>query len=345
MQMIKFTMALVFGALIIGMPAAYATDIKIATIAPNQSTWMIDMRAAGKTIKERTDGRVNLKFYGGGVQGASPKVMQKIKIGQLHGGMFSPVHFTKLYSNINIYGLPLAFESWEEMCYVRERMDADLVAGFDEHNFVTFGFVGSFAMILSNEPVRNQTDMRGKKVWLPEGDLISFEALKTLNLSPVSLPVTDVLTGLQTGLLDMAAIPPEVAVALQWHTRVKYFTDMPLLYAMSFLAIDKRMINRLSAEDRAIMTEVLSDTYARMDARSSIDSKDATEALVDIGIRKVDPDEGELDNLLATMSETNLALAKKGILPLALYETMLEHISDYRNGGSPQSEVGALSEN
>ena len=344
MQLTSLTMALVFGALLSVMSPAHATDIKIATIAPNQSTWMIDMRAAGKTIKERTDGRVNLKFYGGGVQGASPKVMQKIKIGQLHGGMFSPFHFTKIYSNINVYGLPLAFESWEEMRYVRERMDADLAAGFDKHNFVTFGFVGSFAMILSNEPVRNQTDMRGKKVWLPEGDLITFEALKTLKLSPVSLPITDVLTGLQTGLLDMAAIPPEVAVALQWHTRVKYFTDMPLLYAMSFLAIDKRTINRLSEGDRAIMTEVLFETYARMDARSSIDSLDATEALVDIGIKKVDPDEGELDDLLATMSETNLAMAQRGMLPLALFETLQGHISDYRNG-SPQTEVGALNGN
>ena len=344
MKITKFIKAFVLVALVISMSPAYATDIKIATIAPNQSSWMIDMRAAGKTIKERTDGRVNLKFYGGGVQGASPKVMQKIKIGQLHGGMFSPVDFTKLYSNINVYGLPLAFESWEEMRYVRERMDADLAAGFDEHNFVTFGFVGSFAMILSNEPVRNQTDMRGKKVWLPEGDLITFEALKTLKLSPVSLPVTDVLTGLQTGLLDMAAIPPEVAVALQWHTRVKYFTDMPLLYAMSFLAIDKRTMSRLSAEDRAVMTEVLSETYVRMDARSSIDSLGATQALVDIGIKKIDPDMGELDKLLTTMSVTNLAMAKKGMYSLALYETLRGHINDYRNGSS-QTEVGALSGN
>jgi TRAP-type C4-dicarboxylate transport system substrate-binding protein len=332
------------GALIGSVSPAFATDIKISTLAPNQSAWMIDMRAAGKTIKERTDGRVNLKFYGGGVQGASPKVLQKIKIGQLHGGVFAPNEFIKLYSDINLYGLPFAFESWEEMRYVREQMDTDLAAGFEQLNFVTYGFVGSFAMILSNEPVRNQADLRGKKVWLPEGDLITFEALKALNLSPVSLPVTDVLTGLQTGLLDMAAIPPEVAVALQWHTRVKYFTDMPLLYAMSFLAIDKRAIDKLSADDQAVLTEVLSETYARMDARMSIDSHDATQALVDIGIKKIDPDEGELEDLLATMSETNLAMAKKGMLPLALFETMQGHISDYRNGNL-QTEVGALSGN
>ena len=142
-------------------------------------------------------------------------------------------------------------------------------------------------MILSNEPVRNQSDLRGKKVWLPEGDLITFEALKSVNLSPVSLPVTDVLTGLQTGLLDLAAIPPEVAVALQWHTRIKYFTDMPLLYAMAFLAVDKRTMNRLSPEDQVVMKEVLSETYAKMDAKSSLDSADATEALVEIGIQKI----------------------------------------------------------
>jgi len=332
------------GALFIGMPPAYATDIKIATIAPNQSTWMIDMRAAGKTIKERTDGRVNLKFYGGGVQGASLKVLQKIKIGQLHGGMFAPIDFIKTYVDVSLYGLPFAFESWEEMRYVREQMDADLAAGFEERNFVIFGFVGSFAMILSNQPVRNQSDLRGKKVWLPEGDLISFEALKALNLSPVSLPVTDVLIGLQTGLLDMAAIPPEVAVALQWHTRVRYFTDMPLLYAMSFLAIDKRTLNKLSANDQAVLTEVLSETYARMDARMSIESLDATEALVDVGIQKINPDEGMLGNLLVSMNETNRDMAKKGLLPLALFETMQGHISDYRNG-NPQTEVGALSGN
>lgn len=340
----KVSVALVFGALISSMSAAFATDIKIATIAPNQSTWMIDMRAAGKTIKERTDGRVNLKFYGGGVQGASPKVLQKIKIGQLHGGMFAPIDFIKTYRDVSLYGLPFAFESWEEMRYVREQMDVDLAAGFERHNFVTFGFVGSFAMILSNEPVRNQSDLRGKKVWLPEGDLISFEALKALNLSPVSLPVTDVLTGLQTGLLDMAAIPPEVAVALQWHTRVRYFTDMPLLYAMSFLAIDKRTLNKVSANDQAVLTAVLSETFARMDARMSLESLDATEALVDIGIQKINPDDGMLDDLLVSMSETNRDMAKKGIFSLALFETMQSHISDYRNG-DPQAEVRALSEN
>jgi len=344
MQMTKLSIALVLGALLGSMSAAYATDIKIATIAPNQSAWMGEMRNAAKIVKERTSGRVNLKFYGGGVQGTSPKVLQKIKIGQLHGGVFAPSDFVKTYGEINLYGLPFAFESWEEMRYVRAQMDADLAAGFDQLNLQTFGFVGSFAMILSNEPVRNRTDLKGKKVWLPEGDLITYEALKGLNLSPVSLPVTDVLTGLQTGLLDMAAIPPEVAVALQWHTRVRYFTDMPVLYAMSFLAVDKRILNKLLDDDQAVLAEVLAESYARMDASAPAESLNAAEALVEIGIEKIDPDAGELDSLLTSMSDTNLGLAQKGVLPLGLFETMQGHIDDFR-AGSAQAEVGEFSGN
>lgn len=344
MQFTKLIYVLMLVALSAGTSPAYAVDIKIATIAPNQSQWMNDMRAAGKIIKERTAGRVNLKFYGGGVQGSSPKIMQKIKIGQLHGGVFAPTDFTKQYGDINLYGLPFAFESWDEMRYVRRHMDADLAAGFDKHNFVTFGFVGSFSMILSNEPVRNQSDLKGKKVWLPEGDVITFEALKVLNLSPVSLPVTDVLTGLQTGLLDMAAIPPEVAVALQWHTRVRYFTDMPVLFAMSFLAIDKRTFGKLIAEDQAIVQEELTDVYAKMDADALSTSVNAVNALINIGIKKIEPDEGELDGLIATMNDTNRDMAQRGILSLKLFETMQRHITEYRNGDS-QAEAGEPSGN
>jgi len=319
---------------------ANAVDIKIATLVPNQSQWMQDMRAAGKVIEERTEGRVKLKFYGGGTQGTEQAILRKIRIGQLHGGTFSPTTFMKQYSDVNIYGLPFIFSSWDEMRYVRERMDPALEAGFEEINYVTFGFVGSFSFLLSNEPISSHADMKGKKVWLPQGDTVSYEAMKRMQLSPVALPVTDVLTGLQTGLLDIAAIPPEVAVALQWHTRVKYFTNMPLAFAMSFLAVDRRTINKLSADDQAILREELTAVYEKIDHNAPNESKNAMDALVQIGIQKIEPDVGQFAELQQTMSETNRAMAGEGTFPLELYEEMQGHLRDYRNG---QDEAGVPS--
>ena len=332
MRLSKLLTTTVLLAACFHLSAANAVEIKIATLVPNQSQWMQDMRAAGKVVEERTAGRVKLKFYGGGTQGTEDKVLRKIQIGQLHGGTFSPTDFMKRYSDINIYGLPFVFSSWDEMRYVRDKMDAALAAGFEDLNFVTFGFVGSFSVVLSNEPISNHADMKGKKVWLPQGDTVSYEAMKRLQLSPVALPVTDVLTGLQTGLLDIAAIPPEVAIALQWHTRVKYFTNMPVLFAMSFLAIDKRTFDRLSADDQAILREVLFEVYENIDRNAPIESKNAMDALVKIGIQKVEPDEGQFVELQQTMSETNRRMAVEGAFPLELFEAMQGHLNEYRNG-------------
>ena len=323
-----------------GMQAtvANAVDIKIATLVPNQSQWMQDMRAAGKVIEERTEGRVKFRFYGGGTQGTEDKVLQKIKIGQLHGGTFSATDFMKDYGAINIYGLPFVFESWEEMRYVRERMDERLQAGFEDLNFVTFGIAGSFSVVLSNEPISKYEDMKGKKVWLPQGDFVSYEAMRRLQLSPVALPVTDVLTGLQTGLLDIAAIPPEVAVALQWHTRVKYVTDMPVAFAMSFLAISKRTFDRLSDADQAVVREVLAGVYRSIDEKAPAESENAMQALKNIGIENVEPEAGQFDELQQTMADFNREMAVDGAYPLELYEEMLGHIDEFRNGDQAAGE-------
>lgn len=334
MRFSRFPISMALLSVCFGANAVNAVEIKIATLVPNQSQWMQDMRAAGKVIEERTDGRVKLKFYGGGTQGSEDKVLRKIQIGQLHGGTFSPTDFMKQYSAINIYGLPFVFRSWEEIRYVREKMDSALEAGFEDLNFVTFGFVGSFSIVLSNEPISNHTDMKGKKVWLPQGDTVSYEAMRRLQLSPVALPVTDVLTGLQTGLLDIAAIPPEVAVALQWHTRVKYFTNMPVAFAMTFLAINKRTFDQLSQDDQAIVREVLNEVYRNIDRRAPDESRNAMEALVNIGIQNVEPEDGQFAELQQSMSESNLAMANEGMFPLVLFQEMQGHLDDYRKNNS-----------
>lgn len=311
--------------------AANTTQLKIATIYPESHSLMKDLRAGGKRINERTEGRVKLKFYSGGSQGtSSAKVLSKIQIRQLHGSDFSPTDLQSKYSDLTIYGLPFVFESWEEVRHVREQMDHKLQKGIEDAGFVAFGFAGSFAIILSNKPVRSHEDLRGKKVWLPQGDLIGYEAMKKLKLSPVPKPPTDVLTGLQTGLLEIVMMPPEAAVALQWHTKVKYLTQVPIVYAMTFLAIEKRAFERLDPHDQEIVREVFSDIYAKTDAKSQEESLEATETLTKFGITRVELNSGEFAKLRKVMEENNRGMAKKGVFSLELYEEMQDHIQAYR---------------
>jgi TRAP-type C4-dicarboxylate transport system substrate-binding protein len=315
-----------------------ATQIKIATLVPEASSWGTKINEARAAIKEQTDGRVVLKVYFGGIQGHAAKIMQKMKIGQLHGGDFTPTDFQDKMPDLNLYGLPFVFDSMDEVNYVRERMDETLAAGFADQGYVTFGFAGDFAIILSNNPVRGLDDLRGRKIWLPEGDAISDRALKKLQLVPNSKPISDVMTGLKTGLFDVVAIPPAAAVLLQWHTAVSYLTDMPVIYAMQFMAIQKRVFDKLSAEDQQVMREVLTQVYAEINEQAPIDAANAREALANSGITIVEPNAGEFERIQKVMAENNQDMAKQGLFSLELLNTMQQYIDEYRSEKARNSD-------
>jgi len=316
--------------LFFSLPAMAAT-LKIATVTPEGSQWMNVMRASAKEIKQRTDGRVLIKYYGGGVKGDDAKVLGQIRIRQLQGGAFTPSALASQYLDLNLYGMPLVFDSEEEAAYVRSRMDARLQHGLEDAGFVNFGFATSgFANIMSSTPIKTLADLKGKRVWVPEGDSISYKSMQSLSLNPVTLPLTDVLTGLQTGLIDIVAIPPIVALVLQWHTKVKYVTQVPLVYSFGFMAIDKKAFEKIGAADQAIVREVMAATYERFDKVNLVDNQGAFNALVKSGIEVVKFDNSEFLKVRELLLASNLKLGAEGAFTLDLYEEMLHHIDDYR---------------
>lgn len=310
-----------------------AAVLKIATVTPEGSAWMEAMRAGAKEIKERTDGRVEIKYYGGGVMGNDDKVLGKIRIGNLHGGAFTPSALQSIYPNVSLYGLPLVFDSEEEAAYVRDRLDQTLQDGLEENGFVSFGFAATgFAVLMSNEPVEGLADLKGKRVWVPEGDPISYATMEALSVSPVTLPMTDVLTGLQTGLLDMVTMSPIGALVLQWHTKVSYVTDLPLVYTMGFMAVSKKAFDKLSPADQQVVREVMDNLYAEFNEKNLVDNKEALQALLNAGIELVPPADGEKARIRDVLARSNRSMAVQGDFSLELYDRMMQYVEEYRSG-------------
>ncbi len=310
---------------------ANAATLKIATVTPEGSQWMKDMRASAEKIKEKTDGRVQIKYYGGGVMGNDTKVLGRIRIGALQGGAFTPSALGTQYPDLNLYGLPLIFNSEKEAAYVRERLDEKLRAGLEKAGFVSFGFAaGGFAVIMSNTPVDSLDDLKGKRVWVPEGDMISYASMEALSLSPVTLPLTDVLTGLQTGLIDIVAMSPIGALVLQWHTKIKYMTELPLVYTLGFMAIDKKAFAKLSDGDQEIVRDVMTRTYEKFDRANLVDNRGARDALLNSGIETVPFDDAELARIRAVLQRSNRTIGERGLFTLAVYEEMLGYVNEFR---------------
>ncbi len=340
-QLLKSSLLLVFAlvSLSMGMNAQADTQVqtsaqtlKIASIVPEGSAWMKSMREGATEIQQRSDGRVSLKIYGGGVQGNDRQVQRKMRTGQLQGGAFTSGAMSLFQRDAALYSLGLVFRNIEEVQHVRQQLDEVLIQRLYDAGYVCFGFAGGgFAYMMSNTPLRTSAEMSGQKIWTPEGDAQAFAALQAIGVAPVSMPITDVLTGLQTDLLNSVAVPPVGAVVLQWHTRLKYITDLPLAYVYAAILIDRKAFERLQPQDQTVVREVLSRVYQGFEASGQSDNQEALQALLNSGLQMVSPDPNEAATWQAAVARSREEQVKAGNIDAALLQQMQQLLAEYRS--------------
>ncbi|MBD3670127.1 MAG: TRAP transporter substrate-binding protein DctP [Gammaproteobacteria bacterium] len=308
-----------------------AKTLKIATAAPDGTMWMQELRSAAKSIEERTSGRVDFRFYPGGVMGSDKSVLRKIRIGQLHGGLITGGGLATVYSDANLYNLPFMFQTYDEVDYIRSKMDPVILKGLEEQGYKSFGFSeGGFAYMMANKPLYGISDLEGLKVWIPEGDRISKAAFEAAEISPLPLPLADVLTGLQTGLIDTVAASPVGTIALQWHTQVSYLTDAPLMYLYGGMMVKKSAFERLSRPDQVIVEEEMGKAFKRINDQNRADDSRALEVLKTVGIQFVEPPKEEQASWRKLSDAAIQELLSSDHLTKANYEKMLKLLADYR---------------
>lgn len=278
---------------------AHAKTIKIASISPDGTFWMKQMRAGAKEIKEKTQGRVKFKFYPGGVMGSDQNVLRKIRVGQLHGGAITIGNLAKSTPDTTVYGFPLIFSSLQEAAEIRKTTDPMLSKLIEDNGFVNFGFAqGGFSYLMSKQPIHRADDLKKLKSWVPENSAVGLSVFRNIGATPITLPMSDVLTGLQTDLIDTVIISPIGALALQWHTHVNYVTDAPINYLTAMMVIDKKVFAKLSGPDQAIVRDVMSKVYVKIDKQNMVDNIAARDALVNQGIKFIKLDENEINRWL-----------------------------------------------
>jgi TRAP-type C4-dicarboxylate transport system substrate-binding protein len=309
-----------------------AKTLKFATLAPAGTTWMKEIKAGADKVKQRTEGRVKLKFYPGGVMGNDQSVHRKIKIGQLHGGAFTQAGLAQSNGSIQAMGLPMLFRSLDEVDYVRERMDPVLKQEMESSGFVLLGISeGGFARILSKQPMQDLESLRKSKVWVPEGDQVGLTVFKGLGITPISLPISDVFTGLQTGLIETVPVNPTSAIAFQWHSSTAYMTDVPITFLIGVLAITKSEFDKLSAADQAVLREEMGAVFKRLDQLNRIDNEAARQALQQQGITFVMPNPGEIERWRKISAESIDDMVKSGVIPASIVEQVRGHLQTFRN--------------
>jgi TRAP-type C4-dicarboxylate transport system substrate-binding protein len=265
--------------------------------------------------------------------GSDKDVLRKMRVGQLHGAAVAIGSLAEVYSDAQIYQVPFAFRSYDEVDYVRARMDPLIDQGLHERGLVSFGLSeGGFAYFFSRDPIRRVADLRTHKVWGPLGDEMSSIALDTVGVMPVPLTLPDVLTGLQTGVVDTVAIPPIGAIALQWHTRLRSMTDVPVMYTYGTLVLDRRTFERLRPTDREALDAVLTGVFREISAANRHEDQEARAALAAQGIELVAPVPEEVPRFRGIATEIVQRLQARGIIGADMLGRLQRHLQELRTG-------------
>ncbi len=319
----------------LGTGVATAKQLKIATLAPEGSTWLTEVRAGAEAITNRTAGRVGLRFYPGGAMGTEEAVLRKIRIGQLHGSAMTVGSLAMIYPDMQIYSLPLLFTSYEEVDFVRERMDQRLMDNLRQHGLNSYGLIdGGFAYLMSGKEIRAIADLKGRKAWLREGDSISQAIVKAAGLAPIPLELTDVLTGLQTGLMVTVAGPAVAAVAVQWVTKVSYLTDLPLIYTYGTIIISEKALRGVSGEDQKIIQEELQKACERLDKAGRTENKAAMQALIKQGIKVTSAPESMMSEWRQLAVTATESLLNNGSFSRQMHAEIVAILAEKTTGGS-----------
>lgn len=322
-----------------GAPALAAADnveIRLATLAPDGSSWMKILSKGSAEIDTKTTGRVKIKYYPGGVQGDERDVVRKINLGQLDGAAVTSVGLSMIDESIRVLELPRMFASVEELDYVADKMWPYFQAKFEKKGFrlQDRGEVGWIYMMSKNE-LKSLADIKAQKMWLWGDDGLVREMYKTLGISGVPLGVPEVDSALSTGRINACYSSPLAAVALQWNTKVKFMTSMPMSYAIGATVIKSDVEKKLSADDAKLVRKIASGMSKSLRKQIRKDNEAAKKQMERKGV-KISATPPELVAEFDAAAQKVWASLTGKMFSKAELDMVLKHRADYRAKHPPK---------
>jgi TRAP-type transport system periplasmic protein len=287
-------------------------EIKFANLAPEGTAWSRVMKEMDLELQKETQGRMKFKFYWGGVMGDEPDMIRKMRIGQLQGAGLTGAGLGVIAPSVRVLELPRLFDSPESLDAAKSALQSNFDKEFSKsgYKFVGWGDVGS-VYLFTSKPIKTLSDMQGVKMWLWEGDPLAGQMYEALGLNPTPLAITDVLTSLQTEMIDGFYCTPMAAMALQWHSQAKYTLNYQLSYAMGAFVVTKKFFKTLPPELQATFLRVSKKHSERLTQQTRVDNKKAFKLLQSFGIQSVTLSKVEEDKISSMLYKAWDALVGK----------------------------------
>ena len=310
--------------------ASAGTTLKIASLAPEGSAWIKTFDDLNAELKKKTGNEVKLRVYAGGVLGDETDMIRKMYVGQIQGAVLTSAGLSGIFPEMDVFQIPFLFKSYQEVDYVLGKMDAFFKKGFADKGYILAAWSeGGFVRLMSTVPIASLDDLRKAKVWTWADAPMAKAIFDEAGVSAIPLSLPDVLVGLQTGLVDVVYAPPTGAIALQWFTKTKYMTDVPLIYLIGGIVLKKNAFEKLSPAHQRVFLELCPKYMERLKHVIRKDNQEAIQVMVKHGVKIIRPSEDQIEGFKkvaqkAMIHQTGKSFSQK------VRDEVIAYLQEYR---------------
>ncbi|MBI4791594.1 MAG: TRAP transporter substrate-binding protein DctP [Deltaproteobacteria bacterium] len=326
-HLLKLMQVLILSVALLGVAASGMAGqqylFKVASLAPEGSVWIKRFREFAQEVQEKTNGEVEFKIYAGGVMGDDLAMYRKMKVGQLNGGGFTMTGIGSVAPDFRVLGIPFLLRSYEEVDLLKKGLLPHFTRDFADSGMelIALTEVG-FIYTMSTMPISTVEELKKGACWVPDNDPLSAGFLETLGMSPTPLTIPDVLTSLQTGLVNTVFNSFYGSIVLQWFTKARYITDMPFGYAYGAFLLDRKQFARLPPAYGELIKSTADKHFGLLLADTRQSNEEARAVLQENGVTLVKTDPNALAELEATRDRTVMKFKGKAFSEEIYEETM-----------------------
>jgi TRAP-type transport system periplasmic protein len=255
-------LSLLSAVLVMGEPVEVGAQekivMKVATVAPDGTPWEKQLRKFKKRIEQRTNGRVQVKMFMGGALGGEKALVRRTAQGsiQVFGG--STAALGSLVPELNVIEAPFLFDTVEQADAKLDGAAKATVEQLVSKRGFQFGFWaenGFRSWYTKDRPIRKPEDLKGLRMRSQEA-MVHLETYRSFGASPVPIDVTNVLTSLQTGVVDGFDNTPLFTFATSWYQAAKHLTLSQQAYQPGIVVYSKKWFDGLPKDIQKELTDV-----------------------------------------------------------------------------------------
>ena len=220
-------------------------------MVPENSIWDRNLKQMAAEWSQATDGRVALTVFGGGSQGDEPTVLRKMRLDALQAASLTVVGLGTIDASFNVFDVPFFFESYDELNEVTEQLTPEIGKRLEAKGFVLLNWGhGGWTQLFTKKPIATVADLKKARLYTSAGNDRMVQWFKANGFEPRAMAMTDIMTGLTTGMVEAVPTTPLAALLFQWYRQTPNMLDIGLAPVVGATVMTRKAWNAVPEADR-----------------------------------------------------------------------------------------------